>query len=125
MSHREKKYFLKSLKKRRASFLTDQEVKILRTQIRRDSRVIDGLIRAIDLLVNKEGCPQDCNLLFNLRRRLFIAIEENDTFRHVLWRHLQLTECSVFEDGALEAVSFLAGQIRSRERAFLAQLAMK
>lgn len=125
MSCRQRKFFLNHLKKRRTGFLTQEEVAILKTQIRRDSLVIGHLVRAIDLLVNQERCPEDANLLLSLRRRLAIAIEENDTFRRVLWRHIQMTEPARAAISLLDPVSFLIHQIKSRERRMLAQAAMK
>ena len=125
MSHERRKRFLNGLKKKRAGFLSEKEVQIIKTQIRRDSRVIDGLIRIIDLLVNKERCPSDSNLLLSLRKRLTIAIEENDTFRRVLWRHLKMVEASMGDAVPLDPISFLVEQIKARERCMRAQAVMK
>ena len=99
---------------------------MIRTQIRRNSALIDGYVRAVELLVNKEKCPVDTNTLLELRKRLSISIEENDTFRRVLWRQIELREVvSLSDDLDLSAVSFLVGQIKSRERLLAAQAAMK
>ena len=105
--------------------LTDSEVQLLSRQIRYNSRVADHYIEVIDLLINKERCPKDANTLAYLRRRLSIAIAENDTFRKVLWRHMQLAQNQTPYDGDSEAASFLIGQIKSRERALISQMASK
>ncbi|MBI3999406.1 MAG: hypothetical protein HY351_02220, partial [Candidatus Omnitrophica bacterium] len=94
-------------------------------QVRANSLAIDHYIEVIDLLINKERCPKDANTLIFLRQRLAIAIAENDTFRKVLWRHMQLVQSQSPYDGESEAASFLMGQIKSRERALIAQMAMK
>jgi hypothetical protein len=99
-------------------FLTEREVKLLRAVIRSNSQIIDRYVQTIDLLVNKERCPEDANTLTSWRNRLAIALDENDTFRKVLWRHLQAIESGeLLTDPALDAVSFLAGQIRFRKKA--------
>jgi len=66
--------------------LTDEEARILRAQIKSNSRVIQELVDRLDLLVNKEKYPCDIIFVEKIRRRLFLLMEENDTFRRVLWR---------------------------------------
>lgn len=105
--------------------LADREVQLIRRQIRGNSLAIDRCIEVIDLLINKERCPKDANTLAYLRKRLEIAIAENDTFRRVLWQHAQLAESRGSMDGTSDAASFLLNQIRSRRQALIAQMAMK
>ena len=105
-------------------FLTDREVELLQKQIRANSLLIDYFIEIIDLLANKERCPKDANTLLRFRKRLEIAMAESDTFRKVLWKHMQVVEQSVPQDG-LDAASFLVDRIRSRKFAQIAQAAMK
>jgi hypothetical protein len=76
--------------------LTPAEVEILRKQIRRNAAVIDSYIRRIDLFVNQEKYPQRENFVQRIRERMFLLMEENDTFRHLLWRHLQGQETRAF-----------------------------
>jgi len=112
------------LAKLRSGFLTDREVEIIRNQIRNNSFAIDHCIEVIDLLINKERCPKDANTLAFLRGRLSVAIAENDTFRKVLWRHMQLVQSQSPDDGDSEAASFMVGRIKSRQRALIAQTAI-
>lgn len=69
---------------------TRQEMAILRQQIRKNAEVIDTYIRRIDLFVNQEKYPQREAFIQKIRRRMFLLMEENDTFRRVLCRHLAL-----------------------------------
>lgn len=69
--------------------LTAEEVRILKSQIRRNSQWIDQYVARLDLFVNKEKYPHQEAFLGKMRKRLFILMEENDTFRKVLWRHCQ------------------------------------
>ena len=70
--------------------LTEEEQRIVRTQIRRNSQVIQGLIRKIDLFANVENNPDRDKFLLEIREKLELLMQENDTFRKVLWRHFQL-----------------------------------
>ncbi len=115
----------KSSAKSHSGILTDREVEVVHRQIRNNSLAIDHCIKIIDLLVNKERCPKDANTLTWLRERLSVAIAENDTFRKVIWHHTQLVHSQAPYDGDSEAVAFLISQIKSRERALIAQMAMK
>ncbi len=67
--------------------LTKEETRIIKTQIRKNQEVIDGYIKKIDLFVNGERHATRENIVRELRRRLFILMEENDTFRNVFWKH--------------------------------------
>ncbi len=69
--------------------LTPRETEILRCQIRKNTEVIDSYVGRIDLFVNREKYPKGEGFIQKIRRRMFLLMEENDTFRRVLWRHLQ------------------------------------
>ncbi len=69
--------------------LTSEEIKILRKQIRQNSVLIDEHVDRLELFVNKERYPPKAVFLQKIRRRLELLMEENDTFRKVLWRHYQ------------------------------------
>jgi hypothetical protein len=69
--------------------LTSTEVDILRSQIRKNACVIDSYIQRIDLFVNQEKYPKGVAFVAKLRRRMFLLMEENDTFRRRLWAHFQ------------------------------------
>lgn len=66
---------------------TPEETRILKSQIRKNITLIDDHIRRIDLFVNHERHASREGLVARLRDRLFILMEENDTFRKVLWEH--------------------------------------
>jgi hypothetical protein len=68
---------------------TPEETRIIKKQIRRNMAVIDDHIRRIDLFVNHERHPSREGLVAQLRERLFVLMEENDTFRKVLWSHFK------------------------------------
>ncbi len=70
--------------------LTEEERRIITTQIRRNSTVIQGLIRKIDLFMNLEKIPDQEKFILEIRTKLELLMQENDTFRQVLWRHFQL-----------------------------------
>ena len=106
--------------------LNSRQLDMIRSQIRRNTAAVDHSIRAIDLLVNKEKCPKDTNTLWELRKRLSLAMEENDTFRKVLWKHLQLEEYVNPKPGMyLDPVSYLIMRIKSRRQALDAGLCLK
>ena len=69
--------------------LTSEEVRILKRQIRQNALTINREIYRIDLLVNKERYPRAAIFIQKLRRHLELLMEENDTFRKVLWKHYQ------------------------------------
>lgn len=72
--------------------LTSKEIQIIKEQIRKNSKLIGEYLFRLDLLVNKEKYPQRAVFLKKIRRRLELLIEENDTFRKVLWKHVQQNE---------------------------------
>lgn len=72
-----------------SSDLTTEEIKIIKQQIRKNSTVIDAYVDRLDLFINKERYPHRAVFIEKIRRRLFLLMEENDTFRKVLWKHYQ------------------------------------
>ena len=69
--------------------LTSEEIRILKRQIRDNARVVEVQIMRLDLLVNKERYPRGAIFIEKIRRRMELLMEENDTFRKVLWKHYQ------------------------------------
>ncbi len=69
--------------------LTEEEERIIKTQVRRNSSVIQGLIRKIDLFANHEKVPEREKFILEIRSKLELLMQENDTFRKVLWKHFQ------------------------------------
>ena len=69
--------------------LTSEELRILKRQIRSNARLVEEYVMWLDLLVNKERYPHGAIFLEKIRRRLELLMEENDTFRKVLWKHYQ------------------------------------
>ena len=69
--------------------LTPEETRILKRQIRQNACLIDQYVARLDLLVNKERYPRNAIFIRKIRRRLELLMEENDTFRKVLWNHCQ------------------------------------
>ncbi len=69
--------------------LTGEEVRILKKQIRANTVLIDQFVDRLELLVNKERYPHRAVFIEKIRRRLELLMEENDTFRGVLWKHMQ------------------------------------
>ena len=68
---------------------TSEETRIIKSQIRKNMAVIDEHIRRIDLFVNHERHASRTGLIEQLHERLFVLMEENDTFRKVLWKQYQ------------------------------------
>ena len=68
---------------------TSEETRIIKSQIRKNMAVIDHHIRRIDLFVNHERHASRAGLIEQLHERLWVLIEENDTFREVLWKQCQ------------------------------------
>ena len=68
---------------------TSEETRIIKSQIRKNIAVIDLHIRRIDLFVNHERHASREGLIERLRERLWVLMEENDTFRKVLWKQYQ------------------------------------
>lgn len=69
--------------------LTPEELRILKSQIRLNSLRIEEDVKRLELFVNKEKVPASELFLLKIRHRMKIAMEENDTFRKVLWTHCQ------------------------------------
>ena len=69
--------------------LTSEETRILKQQIRSNTRLVEEYVMRLDLLVNKERYPRGAIFIEKIRRRLELLMEENDTFRKVLWKHYQ------------------------------------
>ena len=69
--------------------LTSEEVRILKRQIRSNTRLVEEYVMRLDLFVNKERYPRGAVFIVKIRRRLELLMEENDTFRKVLWKHYQ------------------------------------
>src|SRR3990167_4150047 len=106
--------------------LTPRQETIIREQIRKNSKVIDQLVSKIDLLINRERCPKDANTLMVLRKRLAISIDENDTFRNVLWKHMQVIESwKTMPENLPDPISFVVGCIRIRQQSLIAQSCWK
>lgn len=72
--------------------LTQEEERILKRQIRKNTILVDSYIDRLDLLVNKERYPHKERFIENIRSRLVLLMEENDTFRKALWKHTQKQE---------------------------------
>ena len=72
-----------------APAFTSEETRIIKSQIRKNMAVIDEHIRRIDLFVNHERHVSRAGLVERLHERLFVLMEENDTFRKVLWKQYQ------------------------------------
>ena len=68
---------------------TSEETRIIKKQIRRNMAVIDEHIRRIDLFVNHERHASRAALIEQLRERLGVLMDENDTFRTVLWNQFK------------------------------------
>ena len=79
--------------------LTREEFRILRIQVRKNAVVVDDYVARLDLLINKEKYPRAAVFIRKIRRRLELLMEENDTFRGVLWRHYQRQEIVRKTDG--------------------------
>lgn len=69
--------------------LTSEEVRIVKSQIRKNRDLINDYIRRIDLFVNQERYPHGVEFVAKIRARMFLLMDENDTFRKVLWKHCQ------------------------------------
>ena len=72
-----------------SSAFTSEEMRIIKSQIRKNMAVIDQHIRRIDLFVNHERHASRAGLIEQLHERLFVLMEENDTFRKALWQQYQ------------------------------------
>ncbi len=74
------------------SDLTQEEIRILKRQIRLNSELIFQYVQRLELLIHKERYPSGAVFIQKIRRRLELLMEENDTFRQVLWKHYQKEE---------------------------------
>lgn len=72
--------------------MTQEEIRIIKKQIRRNSQQVDQFVDRLTLLVLKERYPAQAVFIQKIRRRLELLMEENDTFRQVLWKHYQKQE---------------------------------
>ena len=72
-----------------SAHLTVHEIKILKDQVHKNNYLINEFIQRLDLLVNKERYPVQAVFIEKIRRRLFLLMDENNTFRKVLWKHYQ------------------------------------
>lgn len=75
-----------------APSLTEEEVRIIKKQICSNSVLINDYVDRLELFVRKEKYPPQAIFLEQMRRRLDLLMEENDTFREVLWKHFQAEE---------------------------------
>ena len=71
-----------------AEEFTPEEVRILKRQIRSNNGTIHKMLLRMDLLVNREKYPPREAFIEKIRQELFLLMEENDTFRKVLGRHI-------------------------------------
>lgn len=69
--------------------LTSEEIRILKRQIWRNAALISQQVSRLDLLVNKERYPGKEAFIERIREQLFLLMDENDTFRKVLWQHVR------------------------------------
>lgn len=67
--------------------LSTEEAAIILTQIRKNTVVIEDYVERLDLIVNKEGHRRHESFVARIRERLYLLMEENDTFREVYWKH--------------------------------------
>jgi len=67
---------------------TPEEIRIVKRQITSNGKVIHEMLMRLDLLVNREKYPHQAVFIEKIRRQLFLLMEENDTFRKVLLRHI-------------------------------------
>lgn len=74
------------------SALTPYELRIIKAQVRKNSEVIEGYIQRLDLFLNQEKYPSEEKFLQKIRERMFLLMEENDTFRRLLCFHYQLED---------------------------------
>jgi len=69
--------------------LTHREMEIIRIQIRKNAKVIDAYVERLDLYLNREKVPKSEGFVKRLRGRMFLLMEENDTFRRSFWREMK------------------------------------
>ncbi len=103
--------------------LTQLEEKIIRDQIKKNSKVIDWLVYKVDLLMNKEGHKRDSDPVVALREKMSVLTAENDTFRKVLWRHVEQEESLWDDPGAQNAFRYLVVKVKEKKKASKANVA--
>lgn len=69
--------------------LSGAELAIIKEQIRKNTAVIDEYVAKLHLFVNQEKYPHREPFVEKIRQRMFLLMDENDTFRKVLWDHYQ------------------------------------
>ncbi|MSR78104.1 MAG: hypothetical protein EXS63_07785 [Candidatus Omnitrophica bacterium] len=69
--------------------LTDEETRILREQIRQNSKYIAQDVARLELFIHQEKYPPQEVFIKKIRENMKLNMEENDTFRRVLWKHAQ------------------------------------
>jgi len=69
--------------------LSGAELVIIKEQIRKNTAVIDEYVAKLHLFVNQEKYPHREPFVEKIRQRMFLLMDENDTFRKVLWDHYQ------------------------------------
>jgi hypothetical protein len=74
------------------ALLTPEQADILQEQIQKNRERVDQYVALIDRLVNIEGFSPTHDRVESLRQRLFLLMEENNTFRKTLWHHWLLLE---------------------------------
>ena len=72
--------------------LTEEETRILREQIQLNSKQISQDLSRLELFVLKEKYPPKEAFVEKIRKRMRISMQENDTFRRVLWKKRQTTD---------------------------------
>ena len=72
--------------------LDSDHVEILEDQIKKNKDHVDEYVSLIDRLVNIERFPSTHEKVHQLRERMALLMEENNTFRRVLWNHWLLSE---------------------------------
>lgn len=78
------------------SHFTSGEISIIKNQIRKNTAVINAYIQRIDLFVNHEHHPSRAACVARLQERLALLMEENDTFRNVLWKQTRQEKMELF-----------------------------
>jgi len=74
------------------ALLTSDELEILEDQIQKNKERVSEYVNSIDRLVNIEHFPSGHGRVRDLRERMLLLMEENNTFRRTLWHHWLLAE---------------------------------
>lgn len=72
--------------------LTQEEMRIIKKQIRQNADMANRYVAKLELFVNHEGHSPEAPFVEKIRKRLELLMEENDTFRKVLWAQYQKEE---------------------------------